>query len=76
MHVKPAGETAAVRVTVPVKPFRGATVTVDVAPPVAVTEVGLAETLKSSSVGVTTTVNDAELVIAPVAASVPVTVAV
>jgi hypothetical protein len=49
VQVKPAGETALVRATVPVKPLIGATVIVEVAavPAVVVTEVGLAETLKS-----------------------------
>jgi hypothetical protein len=49
VHVRPAGETALVRATVPVKPLIGATVIVEVAavPAVVVTEVGLAETLKS-----------------------------
>ncbi len=75
MHVKPAGETAIASVTVPVKPFRGAIVTVDVAPTIAVKDVGLVETLKSSGVGVTNTVTVAELVIAPVALSVPIIVA-
>ena len=77
MHVKPVGETAVARVTVPAKPFRGTTVTVDVAPTIAVKEVGLAETPKSGSVaGVTTAVTVAEPVIAPVALSVPMIVAV
>ncbi len=46
VQVRPAGDTDEVRVTVPVNPFRGETVIVDVALPVAVTEVGLAETPK------------------------------
>jgi len=49
VQVKPAGETELVRATVPVKPLIGATVIVEVAavPAAVVTEVGLAETLKS-----------------------------
>lgn len=49
VHVRPAGETELVRATVPVKPFTGATVIVEVAatPTVVVTEVGLAVTVKS-----------------------------
>jgi hypothetical protein len=46
-QVKPGGETSALRLIVPVKPFRGATVMVDCAPPLALTDVGLAERLKS-----------------------------
>ncbi len=69
---------AVARVTVPVKLFSGATVTLDVAPPLAATDVGLAEMLKSGGFGggVTTTATVAELVIVPVAVSVPVIVAV
>ena len=59
------GETDVTRVIVPVKPLRGATVTVDVAPTIAVKEVGLAETAKSTGLGVTTAVTVAEVVIAP-----------
>ncbi len=60
------------------KPFSGATVTLDVAPPVVVTDVGLAEMPKSRGLGsgVTTTATVAELVIVPVAVSAPVIVAV
>lgn len=55
VHVSPAGETAEVRATVPVKPLTGATVIVDVAgvPVVAVTDVGLAVTEKSVTATVT-----------------------
>jgi len=49
VHVKPAGETVEVRATVPVKPFTGATVIVEVAvaPARALTLAGLAVTVKS-----------------------------
>jgi len=49
VQVRPAGETVEVRATVPVNPFTGATVMVDVAaaPARAVTLVGLAVTVKS-----------------------------
>ncbi len=49
VQARPAGETEDVRATVPVKPFRGATVMVEVAaaPARAVTLVGLAVTEKS-----------------------------
>ena len=55
MHVRPAGATEEVKVTVPVKPWRGATVIVEVAavPAVVVTLVGLAVTEKSRTVNVT-----------------------
>jgi hypothetical protein len=71
VHVRPAGETDDVRATVPVNPWRGATVMVDVpvAPARAVTLVGLAVTEKSWTVNVTT----AEWVVVPL---VPVTVTV
>jgi len=71
VQVKPAGETDEVRATVPVNPFRGATVIVEVAavPAVVVTAVGLAVTEKS----VTATVTVAVWVRLPL---VPVTVAV
>jgi hypothetical protein len=55
VHVRPAGETDEVRATVPVKPWRGATVIVE-APAAfanAVTLVGLAVTVKSLTVTVT-----------------------
>jgi hypothetical protein len=44
VHVKPAGDTALASATVPVNPFTGATVIVEVAavPTVVVTAVGLA----------------------------------
>jgi len=47
VHVNPAGETTDVKVTVPVNPFTGATVMVDVAvaPARALTAVGLAVTV-------------------------------
>jgi len=50
VQVRPAGETELVRATVPVNPFTGATVIVEVAavPTVVVTEVGLAVTVKST----------------------------
>jgi len=68
---KPAGETDEVRATVPVNPFTGATVIVEVAavPAGVVTAVGLAVTVKS----VTVTVTVAEWVRDPL---VPVTVTV
>jgi len=69
--VRPAGETAEVRATVPVNPFTGATVIVEVAlaPTTAVTLVGLAVTVKS----VTVTMTVAVWVIVPL---VPVTITV
>jgi hypothetical protein len=58
VQVKPAGETDEVRATVPVKPFTGATVIVEVAAvlTVVVTAVGLAVTVKSVTVTVTVAV--------------------
>ncbi len=55
VHVNPAGETVEARATVPVKPFTGATVIVEVAvaPARALTLVGLAVTVKSVTVIVT-----------------------
>ncbi len=55
VHVRPAGETVEESVTVPVKPLSGATVMVEVAvpPAFAVTDVGLADTVKSWTVTVT-----------------------
>ncbi len=55
MQVRPAGETVAVRATVPVKPFTGATVMVEVAavPALTLALVGLAVTVKSWTVKVT-----------------------
>ena len=52
VHVRPAGETAEVRLTVPAKPLTLATVIVDVpdAPATMVTLVGLAVTVKSWTV--------------------------
>ena len=49
VQVRPAGETELVKATVPVKPFTGATVIVEVAavPAVVVTDVGAAVTVKS-----------------------------
>ena len=54
VQVRPAGATVEVRATVPVKPFRGATVIVDVAatPTLTLAVVGLAVTLKSVTVKV------------------------
>ncbi len=62
MQVRPAGETAEVRATVPVKPLTGATVIVEVAavPAVVVTDVGLAVTVKSVTLTVTVAVCDRE----------------
>ena len=56
--MRPVGETVDVRAAVPVKPFTGATVIVEVAtvPAVVVTEVGLAVTVKSVTVTVTVAV--------------------
>jgi hypothetical protein len=58
VQVKPPGDTEDVRATVPVKPFAGATVIVEVAavPAVVVTAVGLAVTVKSVTVTVTVAV--------------------
>ena len=58
VHVRPAGVTEDVRATVPVKPFTGATVIVEVAAALAraVAEVGLADTVKSWIVTVTVAV--------------------
>ncbi len=55
VQVRPAGETDEVRATVPVNPWRGATVMVEipVAPASTVTLVGLAATEKSLTVNVT-----------------------
>ena len=55
VHVNPAGETVAVKATVPVKPLTGATVIVDVAVPPEDADalVGLAVTEKSWTVKVT-----------------------
>jgi len=52
VQVSPAGETDDVRATVPVKPFTGATVMVEVAatPAFAAAVVGLAVTVKSVTV--------------------------
>ena len=58
VQVRPAGATVEVRVTVPVKPFRGATVIVEEAetPAREVTLVGAAVTVKSLTVTVTVAV--------------------
>jgi len=58
VHVRPAGETAEVRATVPLKPFTAATVIVEVAavPAVVVTAVGLAVIVRSVTVYVTVAV--------------------
>ena len=55
VQVRPAGETVDVRATVPVNPFTGATVIVDVTavPELVATLVGLAVTVKSVTVTVT-----------------------
>ncbi len=55
VQVRPAGETEEVRATVPVNPWSGVTVMVEVpvAPASAVTLVGLAVTEKSRTVNVT-----------------------
>ena len=55
VQVRPAGETAEVRATVPVNPWTGATVIVEVAvaPDTTVALVGLAVTVKSFTVTVT-----------------------
>ena len=60
MHVRPAGETVEVNATVPVNPFNGATVIVEVAvaPARAVTAVGLAVTVKSRIFTVTVAERD------------------
>jgi len=58
VHVRPAGATDDVRATVPVKPFTGATVIVEVAatPTFAAALVGLADTVKSVMLTVTAAV--------------------
>jgi len=58
VQVSPAGETDDVRATVPVKPFTGATVMVEVAatPAFAAAVVGLAVTAKSVTLTVTVAV--------------------
>jgi len=58
VQVRPAGETEEVRATVPVKPFTGATVIVEVAatPTLTLAVVGLAVTVKSCTVKVTVAV--------------------
>jgi len=58
VQVRPAGDTEDVRATVPVNPWRGATVMVEVAAALAsaVTLVGLAVTVKSLTVTVTVAV--------------------
>ena len=55
MQVRPAGDTAAVRATAPVKPLTGATVIVEVtaAPVTVLTEAGLALRPKSVTVYIT-----------------------
>ena len=51
VHVKPAGETSNVNATVPVNPFTGATVIVDVtlSPALTLPPVGLAVMVKSTT---------------------------
>jgi hypothetical protein len=58
VHVNPAGDTELVRATVPVNPWTGATVIVEVpgVPAVVVTAVGLAVTVKSFTVTATVAV--------------------
>ncbi len=58
MQVRPEGDTVEVRATVPVKPFTGATVMVEVAavPALTATLVGLAVTVKSVTITVTVAV--------------------
>ena len=63
VHVRPvAGETVAVRLTVPVKALTGLTVIVDVpaVPALTVTLVGLAVTVKSRMLTVTVAVRDSD----------------
>ncbi len=62
VQVKPAGDTELVSATVPVNPWTGATVIVEVAavPTVVVTDVGLAVTVKSFTVTVTVAECDRE----------------
>ena len=58
VHARPAGDTALVRVTVPVKPLTGATVMVEVAAvlTVVVTAVGATDSVKSVTATVTVAV--------------------
>ena len=58
VHVRPAGETVEVKATVPVNPFTGATVIVEVTavPELVATLVGLAVTVKSRMFTVTVAV--------------------
>jgi hypothetical protein len=58
VQVRPAGDTVEVRATVPVNPFTGATVMVEVAalPALAAAVVGLAVTVKSVMLTVTVAV--------------------
>ncbi len=58
VQVRPAGDIVEVRATVPVNPFTGATVIVEMAlaPARALMLVGLAETVKSVTVTVTVAV--------------------
>ncbi len=58
VQVRPAGDTVDVSATVPVNPFSGATVIVEVAavPTLTLTVVGLAVTVKSWTVTVTVAV--------------------
>jgi hypothetical protein len=62
VHVRPAGETADVSATVPVKPFTGAIVIVDVAavPTLTLAVVGLAVTEKSVTMKVTVAVCESD----------------
>src|SRR5256884_9419000 len=81
VHARPAGDTALVRVTVPVKPLTGATVMVDVTatPTFTLTLVGLAVTVKSgmATLNVTAVMWDsAPLVPVTVTTKLPLVVAV
>jgi len=71
VQVRPAGDTDEVRATVPVNPFTGATVMVEVAatPTLTLAVVGLAVTLKSVTVTVIVAVRDREPLV-PVTATV------
>ena len=62
MQVRPAGETVEVNATVPVKPFTGVTVIVEVAaaPELAAILVGLAVTVSSVTVTVTVALRDSD----------------
>jgi hypothetical protein len=81
VHVRPAGDTALVRATVPVNPFTGATVIVEVAatPTFTLTLVGLAVTVKSGIATLNVTValcDNVPLVPVTVTTKLPLVVAV